>query len=140
MIGLSMALTVQKLSKRSKTFYQVWVITNRLFKSQYNDQLLISILASVRSASGIFFGVLRGRNSAPFPMGFRWLFSQFEKKIPNLKKKKKKKKKKNFFFFFFFLRIFIQSPHTHTHKLHDDNLLELHPIFLQFNGNSMCNS
>ena len=37
-----------------------------------------------------FFGVLRGQNSAPFPMGFRWLFSQFEKKIPNLKKKKKK--------------------------------------------------
>ena len=53
------------------------------------------------------------------------------KKIPNLKKKKK-----NFFFFFF--RIFIQSPHTH--KLLDDNLLELHPIFLQFNGNNMCNS
>ena len=46
---------------------------------------------------GIFFGVLWGRNSAPFPMGFRWLFSQFDKKIPNLKKKKKKKK---FSFFF----------------------------------------
>ena len=52
-------------------------------------------------------------------------FSQFKKK--NLKKKK---------IFFFFFRIFIQS----THKLHDDNLLELHPVFLQFNGNSMCNS
>ena len=64
-------------------------------------------------------------------------FPNLKKKIPNLKKKKKKK---NFFFFFFFFRIFIQSPHTHTHKLHDDNLLELHPIFLQFNGNSMCNS
>ena len=46
--------------------------------------------------AGIFFGVLRGRNSAPFPMGFRWLFSQFEKKNLNLKKKKK------IFFFFFF--------------------------------------
>ena len=57
--------------------------------------------------------------------------------FPNLKKKsqsqKKKKKKKKFLF-----RILIQSPHTQ--KLHDDNLLELHPIFLQFNGNSMCNS
>ena len=74
------------------------------------------------------------------------LFSQFEKKIPNLKKKKKifffffENFHSVFFFFFFFLRIFIQSPHKHTHKLHDDNLLELHPIFLQFNGNSMCNS
>ena len=51
--------------------------------------------------------------------------------FPNLKKKipiSKKKKRKIFFFFFFFFRIFIQSPHTHTHKLHDDNLLELHPI------------
>ena len=76
---------------------------------------------------------LRGRNSAPFPMGFRWLFSQFEKKNPNLKKK-------FFFFFFFFFLEFSFSHHTHTHKLHDDNLLELHPIFLQFNGNSMCNS
>ena len=61
-------------------------------------------------------------------------FPNLKKKIPNLKKKKKKK------FFFFFFRIYIQSPHTHTHKLHDDNLLELHSIFLQFNGNSMCNS
>ena len=58
--------------------------------------------------------------------------------FPNLKKKNpnlKKKKKKNFFFLEFSF-----SHHTHTHKLHDDNLLELHPIFLQFNGNSMCNS
>ena len=45
-------------------------------------------------------------------------FPNLKKKIPNLKKKK----------FFFFFRIF-----THTHKLHNDNLLELHPIFLQFN-------
>ena len=54
-------------------------------------------------------------------------FPNLKKKIPNLKKKKKKK---NFFFLEF----------SHTHKLHNDNLLELHPIFLQFNGNSMCNS
>ena len=60
--------------------------------------------------------------------------------FPNLKKKFPISKKKKIFFFFFFFRIFIQSPHTHTHKLHDDNLLELHPIFLQFNGNGMCNS
>ena len=59
-------------------------------------------------------------------------FPNLKKKIPNLKI--------FFFFFFFFFRIFIQSPHTHTHKLHDDNLPELHPIFLQFNANSMCNS
>ena len=52
--------------------------------------------------------------------------------FPNLKKKILISKKKKLFFFF---RIF-----THTHKLHNDNLLELHPIFLQFNGNSMCNS
>ena len=54
--------------------------------------------------------------------------------FPNLKKKfpiSKKKKKKIFF------RIF---THTHTHTLHNDNLLELHPIFLQFNGNSISNS
>ena len=72
------------------------------------------------------------------------LLSQWDLGVffPNLKKnpKSKKKKKKKIFFFFFFFRIFIQSPHTHTHKLHDNNLLESHPIFLQFNGNSMCNS
>ena len=49
--------------------------------------------------------------------------------LPNLKKKSQSKK------IFFFLE-FSFSHHTHTHKLHDDNLLELHPIFLQFNGNS----
>ena len=51
----------------------------------------------------IFFGVLRGWNLAPFPMGFRWLF-------PNL----------NFFFFFFFFFFFSQNFHsvtTHTHTL-----------------------
>ena len=31
MIGKSMSLTVQKLSKRSETFFQVWAITNRLY-------------------------------------------------------------------------------------------------------------
>ena len=51
-----------------------------------------------------FFGVLRGRNSAPFPMGFRWLFSQFEKKSQS--------QKKNFFIFFFLEFSF--SHHTHT--------------------------
>ena len=58
--------------------------------------------------------------------------------FPNLKKKIPKLKKKKFFFFFFLEFSF--SHHTHTRKLHDDNLLELHPIFLHFNGNSMCNS
>ena len=56
--------------------------------------------------------------------------------FPNLKKNSQSQKKK---FFFFFLEFSFSHP-THTHKLHDDNLLELHPIFLQFNGNSMCNS
>ena len=46
-------------------------------------------------------------------------FPNLKKKFPNLKK----------IFFFFFLEF------SHTHKLHNDNLLELHPIFLQFNGN-----
>ena len=59
--------------------------------------------------------------------------------FPNLKKKSASQKKKKKIFFFFFLE-FSFSQYTHTHKLHDDNLLELHPIFLQFNGNSMCNS
>ena len=31
-------------------------------------------------------------------------------------------------------------PHLLQVQWHNDNLLELHPIFLQFNGNSMCNS
>ena len=77
-----------------------------------------------------FFFMSSGAEIRPLS---QWDLGDF---FPNLKKNPnlKKKKKKNFFFFFF--RIFIQSPH----KLHDDNLLELHPIFLQFNGNSMCNS
>ena len=35
--------------------------------------------------------------------------------FPYLKKKSQSQKKKKFFFFFFF-RIFIRSPHTHTHS------------------------
>ena len=78
-----------------------------------------------------FFFVSSGAEIQPLS---QWdlgdFFPNLKKKNPNLKKKKKK--------IFFFFRIFIQSPHTH--KLHGGNLLELHLIFLQFNGNSMCNS
>ena len=70
-----------------------------------------TIFQLCRDGSGIFFGVLRGRNSAPFPMGFRWLFSQFEKKIPNLKKKKKKK---------FFTKLAI--THTIAIKLNENRM------------------
>ena len=31
MIGKLMSVTMQKLSKRSETFYQVWAITNQLY-------------------------------------------------------------------------------------------------------------
>ena len=31
MIGKSMSMNLQKLSKRSETFYQVWAFTNRLY-------------------------------------------------------------------------------------------------------------
>ena len=31
MMGKSMSLTMQKLSKYSETFFQVWAITNRLY-------------------------------------------------------------------------------------------------------------
>ena len=79
-----------------------------------------------------FFLVSSGAEIRPLS---QWDLGDF---FPNLKKNPNLKKKK-FFFFFFFLE-FSFSHHTHTHKLHDDNLLELHPIFLQFNGNSMCNS
>ena len=75
----------------------------------------------LKSGTGIFC-VLRGRNSAPFPMEFRWVFFPILKKNPNLQKKK---------IFFWEDGIFTQS--THTHKLHGDILLHL-------NGNSMCNS
>ena len=34
------------------------------------------------------------------------------------------------FFLVYSGRNFSFSQHTHTHKLHDDNLLELHPILL----------
>ena len=86
-----------------------------------------------------FFLVSSGAEIRPLS---QWDLGDF---FPNLKKipisKKKKKKKKIFFFFFFFLEFsFSHHTHTHTYKLHDDCLLELHPIFLQFNGNSMCNS
>ena len=86
--------------------------------------------------TGIFF-VSSGAEIRPLS---QWDLGDF---FPNLKKKNsqsQKKKKKNFFFFFFFQIFHSVTTHTHTHKLHDDNLLELHPIFLQFNGNSMCNS
>ena len=60
--------------------------------------------------------------------------------FPNLKKKiSQSQKKKKFFFFLEFSHTHTHT-HTYTHKLHNDNLLESHPIFLQFNGNSMCNS
>ena len=49
----------------------------------------------LHGGAGFFFCVLRGLNLSPFPMGFRSLFSQFEKKFPI-----SKKEKKNFFFFF----------------------------------------
>ena len=48
--------------------------------------------------------------------------------FPNLKKNFQSKKKKKFF---------LEFSHTRTHKLHNDNLLELHPIFLQLDGNSI---
>ena len=77
-----------------------------------------------------FFLVSSGAEIRPLS---QWDLGDF---FPNLKKNSQSQKKKKIFFFFF--RIFIQSPHTHTHNLHDGNLLELHPIFHQFNGNSMC--
>ena len=80
--------------------------------------------------AGIFF-VSSGAEMRPLS---QWDLGDF---FPNLKKKFPISEKN--FFFFFFLE-FSFSHHTHTHKLHDDNLLELHPIFLQFSGNSMCNS
>ena len=58
-----------------------------------------------------FFWCPQGPKFGPFPNGIQVTF------FPNLKKKsqpQKKKKKKKIFFFF---RIFIQSPHTHTHTL-----------------------
>ena len=80
-----------------------------------------------RNLAGIFF-VSSGAEFRPLSQGdLGDIFPNFEKQFPI-----------KFFFFFFF--IFIQSPHTLTHKLHADNLLSLHLIFLQFNGNSMCNS
>ena len=120
-----------KVKKHQSQSYTEWW-KNKISKLSLNHvNLLAPNFNLIWETPWDFFGVLRGRNSAPFPMGFRWPFSQFEKKIPNLKKKK--------IFFFFFFRIFTHT-YTHTHKLHNDNLLELHPIFLQFNGNSMCNS
>ena len=80
-------------------------------------------LLSLRTVQG-FFWVSSGAKIWPL---IQWDSGDF---FRNLKKKFPIPK-----FFFFFFRIF-----THTHKLHNDNLLELHPIFLQFNGNSMCNS
>ena len=82
-----------------------------------------------------FFFVSSGAEILPLS---QWDLGDF---LPNLKKKFpiSKKKKKIFFFFFFFLEFSFEVT-THTQKLHDDNLLELHPFFLQFNGNSMCNS
>ena len=56
----------------------------------------------------------------------QWNFGDF---FPISKKKSESSKKK---LFFFKIGIFIQSTHTHTHKLYGD--------VLQFNGNSMCNS
>ena len=76
-----------------------------------------------------FFLVSSGAEIRPL---CQWDLGDF---FPNLKKKNSQSQKKNFFFFFF-----LEFSHTHTHKLHNDNLLELHPIFLQLNGNSMCNS
>ena len=35
---------------------------------------------SLKKLSGIFWGCLRGWNSAPFPIESRWLFSKFQKK------------------------------------------------------------
>ena len=105
--------------------------------AQFKDPLSFwsRIIADLSVTIQGFFLVSSGAEIRPLS---QWDLGDF---FPNLKKnsqsqKKKKKKKKKFFYF----RVFIQSPHTHTHKLHDDNLLELHPIFLQFNGNIMCNS
>ena len=56
-------------------------------------------------------------------------FPNLKKKIPNLKKRKRK-----------CYSVILFSLSLHTHKLHGDSLLLLHLIFLQFNGNSMCNS
>ena len=83
--------------------------------------------AARRQISQGFFFVSSAAEIRPLS---KWDLGDF---FPNLKKKFpiSKKKKKIFFYNF-------HSVTTHTHKLHDDNLLELHPIFLQFNGNSMC--
>ena len=104
-----------------------------------NVQLHIPTEINILITGQGFFLVSSGAEIRPLS---QWDLGDF---FPNLKKKsqskKKKKKKKIFFFFFFFFFLeFSFSHHTHTHKLHDDNILELHPIFLQFNGNSMCNS
>ena len=96
----------------------------------------ISIICNPHTARG-FFLVSSGAEIRPLS---QWDLGDF---FSNLKKKFPISKKKKFFFFFFFFFLefsFSHHTHTHAHKLHDDNLLELHPIFLQFNGNSMCNS
>ena len=88
----------------------------------------------IMNYTGVFF-LGGGSSGAEIRPLSQWdlgdFFPQFEKKIS--------KKKKNFFFFFL---EFSLSQHTHVyiHKLHGDNLLSLNLIFLQFNGNSMCNS
>ena len=66
-----------------------------------------------------FFCLLRGQKFSPIHSGIKEIF------FPILKKKIHIFKKK----FFFFLRYgFLFSHHTHTHKLHDENLLPLHLI------------
>ena len=75
------------------------------------------------TGQGFFF------SGAEFQPLSQWDLGDF---FPNLKKKSQSQ---------FFFRIFIhmiQSPHTH--KLHGDNLLSLHLIFLQFNCKSVCYS
>ena len=68
----------------------------------------IDLLKFYEMYAGIFC-VLRGRNSAPFPMEFRCLFPNFEEKIPIFKKKN------IYIYIYFFGRLgFPFSHHTHT--------------------------
>ena len=66
---------------KQSMFLEIQMLSKCLFHSTY---------------AGIFFGVLRGRNSAPFPMDLGDFFPNLKKKIPI---SKKKNKKKNIFFF-----------------------------------------
>ena len=115
--------------KPSNSILKTACLLTCYFRNCIERQITVSC-GSVPSLHQGFFLCSQGPNSALFPMEYRWLFSQFWKKNPNLQK--------NFFFFF-------EDWDFHSVTTHTSYMVTIYYNWILFllhfcGGKSMCNS